>query len=46
MEQLTQKTAATAEESASAATEMNGQAASMQEVANRLTIMLDGEKAA
>ena len=46
MEQLTQKTAATAQESASAATEMNGQAASMQEVANRLTIMLDGEKAA
>jgi methyl-accepting chemotaxis protein/methyl-accepting chemotaxis protein-1 (serine sensor receptor) len=42
MEQVTQRTAATAEESAAAAEELTAQSASLQEVASRLALMVDG----
>ncbi len=42
MEQGTQANAASAEESAAAAEELSGQARAMQEVAERLTAMVDG----
>ena len=42
MEQVTQKTAANAEESASAAEELNAQSEGLKEIVERLTAMVDG----
>ena len=42
MEQVTQKTAANAEESASAAEELNAQSESLKDVVERLTAMVGG----
>ena len=44
LEQLTQKTAATSEESASAAAELNAQSAALKDVAHQLAVMVDGER--
>ncbi|MFZ1145101.1 MAG: methyl-accepting chemotaxis protein [Bryobacteraceae bacterium] len=43
MEQVTQKTAANAEESASAAEELNAQSETMKDIVERLTAMVGGE---
>jgi methyl-accepting chemotaxis protein/methyl-accepting chemotaxis protein-1 (serine sensor receptor) len=43
MDELTQKTASTAEESASASEELNAQSEVLREAANRLTAMVDGQ---
>ena len=45
MEQVTQKTAANAEESASAAEELNAQSEGLKEIVERLTAMVDGSEA-
>jgi methyl-accepting chemotaxis protein/methyl-accepting chemotaxis protein-1 (serine sensor receptor) len=46
MESITQATAASAEESASAATELNTQSEALNETVSRLAILLDGQDAA
>jgi methyl-accepting chemotaxis protein/methyl-accepting chemotaxis protein-1 (serine sensor receptor) len=45
MEQMTQRTAANSEEGAAASAELNAQAESLQNVVDRLSIMVDGEVA-
>jgi hypothetical protein len=44
LEQLTQRTAATSEEGASAAAELNAQSAALEDVAHQLAVIMDGEK--
>jgi methyl-accepting chemotaxis protein/methyl-accepting chemotaxis protein-1 (serine sensor receptor) len=44
LEQLTQRTAATSEEGASAAAELNAQSAALKDVAHQLAVIMDGEK--
>ena len=46
MEQVTQKTAANAEESASAAEELNAQSETLKDIVERLTAMVGGGEAA
>jgi methyl-accepting chemotaxis protein len=43
MEQMTQRTAANSQEGAASAAELNAQAESLQDVVDRLSIMVDGE---
>jgi hypothetical protein len=45
MEQMTQRTAANSREGAASSAELNAQAESLQNVVDRLSIMVDGEVA-